>query len=250
VPRVGLQLYTVRAESARDPEQTLRAVAEMGYEGVEIFDLMGVDAQRVRGWLDERGLAVAGRHTRLETIETELDELVEEAGVLGTRRLVVAWVEPPETSAEALAMARRMTDAARLVAEQGLQFGFHNHAGELRELDGGRSFLEELREAESELIFLELDLGWAWEAGADPIELLERMRGRCPLVHVKDFRARGERAFCPVGDGAVGYERVLPAAVRAGVEWLLVEQDEIDGPALDAVERSLRAVRRMLEEGS
>jgi hypothetical protein len=44
----------------------------------------------------------------------------------------------------------------------------------------------------------------------------------------------------------VGYERVAPAAVAAGVEWLLVEQDETDGPALEAAERSLAAVRAAL----
>jgi hypothetical protein len=44
----------------------------------------------------------------------------------------------------------------------------------------------------------------------------------------------------------VGYERVLPAAVEAGAEWLIVEQDEIDGPPFEAVERSLQAVRRMV----
>ena len=62
--------------------------------------------------------------------------------------------------------------------------------------------------------------------------------------------AGGERSFCPVGDGAVGYERVAPAAVRAGVEWLLVEQDETDGPELDAVRRSLVALELMLEEAA
>ena len=85
-----------------------------------------------------------------------------------------------------------------------------------------------------------------WWAGVDPVELLERTRGRVPLVHVKDFRTRGERSFCPVGDGAVGYERVAPAAVAAGVEWLLVEQDEADGSALDAARRSHEALTSML----
>ncbi|MCW2977697.1 MAG: xylose isomerase protein, partial [Actinomycetia bacterium] len=97
-----------------------------------------------------------------------------------------------------------------------------------------------------EQLWLELDLGWAWEVGVDPVALLERMTGRCPLVHVKDLRSRGSREHCPVGDGAVGYDRVLPAAVRAGVEWLIVEQDEVDGPPFEAVERSLRAVQRMV----
>jgi sugar phosphate isomerase/epimerase len=247
VAKVGLQLYTLRRESAGDPEGTLHAVAGMGYEGIELFDLMGVDAQRVRDWLDDTGLAVAGRHVGLESVETQLDQLAQEAGVLGTSRLVVSWIEPPATSEDARATALRLTAAAGRVAERGLQLGFHNHGDELRPLDGGDSFLDELREAASDLIFLELDLGWVWDAGADPLEQLERTRGRCPLVHVKDFRTRGSRAFCPVGDGAVGYERVIPAAVEAGAEWLLVEQDEVDGTPLEAVERSLRAVRRMLE---
>jgi sugar phosphate isomerase/epimerase len=65
-------------------------------------------------------------------------------------------------------------------------------------------------------------------------------------VHAKDLRSRGSREFCPVGDGAVGYDRVLPAAVAAGVEWLVVEQDELDGPPFDAVERSLEFVRRAI----
>ena len=54
-------------------------------------------------------------------------------------------------------------------------------------------------------------------------------------MHVKDFASRDRTAFCPVGDGVVGYDRVVPAAVRAGVEWLIVEQDETDGDALAAV---------------
>ena len=53
VARVGLMLYTVREDCARDFEGTLRAVASLGYEGVEFFDLHGHAAATVRGWLDE-----------------------------------------------------------------------------------------------------------------------------------------------------------------------------------------------------
>ena len=138
-------------------------------------------------------------------------------------------------------MAGRLAAIAADAARYGVRFGFHNHDGEVRPLDGGGSFLDELLAGED--VFLELDLGWAWYAGADPVTLLGRARGRCPLVHVKDFATREGREFRPVGDGAVGYARVLPAAVEAGVEWLLVEQDETEGPALAAAERSLAAVR-------
>jgi sugar phosphate isomerase/epimerase len=244
VARIGLMLYTVRAESARDLEGTLHAVAGMGYEGVELFDLHGHEPPRIRRWLDDVGLLAAGRHVSLEAIESQLSRLAAEAEALGTRRIVLGWVEPPASAAEAEVLADRIASAAGEAAALGLELGFHNHDGELRALDDGRSFLDRLLDLR---IFLELDLGWAWWAGVDPVDLLELTRGRVPLVHLKDFRERGERSFCPVGDGGVGYELVAPAAAATGVEWLLVEQDEADGSVLEAARRSLAALTPMLE---
>lgn len=237
-------LYSVRDECAKDLGRTLDAVAAMGYEGVEVFDFHGHGPGGMRALLDERGLAIAGRHVSLDAVETRLSDLAAEASELGTSRAVVSWIEPPANAAEAEATAARLGRAAEAASEVGLELGFHNHDGEVRLLDDGRSLLERLADLP---LFLELDLGWAWWAGVDPVELLQRARGRTPLVHVKDFRARGERSFCPVGDGGVGYERVAPAAVEAGVEWLLVEQDEADGSSLEAARRSLLALGPMLE---
>jgi sugar phosphate isomerase/epimerase len=241
VARVGLMLYTVREDCARDFEGTLRAVASLGYEGVEFFDLHGHDAATVRGWLDELSLPACGRHAALDAVEARLPALAAECETLGTDRLVLSWIEPPSSTAAAKEMAGRLAGIARESAELGLRFGFHNHDGEVRPLAGGDSFLDELLAGGD--VFLELDLGWAWTAGVDPVTLLRRARGRCPLVHVKDFASAEGREFRPVGEGAIEYARILPAAVEAGVEWLLVEQDETDGPALEAVKRSLAAVR-------
>jgi sugar phosphate isomerase/epimerase len=243
---VGLQLYTVREDAARDLQGTLARTGELGFDGVELFSLGDATAADARSWADGAGLAVVGWHAQLPTIEDELDELVELLGVLGTTRLTIAWIEAPQTAAEADVVAGRILTAAERAAARGLSLGFHNHAGELTVLDDGRSFLDRLLESPAELLALELDLGWVWDAGVDPVGLLGRAAGRCPLVHVKDFAERGTRAFRPVGDGAVDYRSVLPAALAAGVEWLLVEQDETDGPAFAAVERSLAEVGRIL----
>jgi sugar phosphate isomerase/epimerase len=239
VARVGAQLYSLREECERDLEGTLRALAALGYEGVELFSLHGHDAAAVRRWLDELGLAACGRHARLEALETELDGLAVEAQALGVERLVLSWVDP----ASIPQAAGRIGALSEPVRAHGLELGVHNHDAEVRPLADGRSFLDLLLEHD---LFLELDLGWVWWTGTDPVALLERSRGRCPLVHVKDFLARGELSFCPVGDGSVGYERVAPAAVAAGAEWLIVEQDRTDGPELDAAARSIAALRSML----
>jgi sugar phosphate isomerase/epimerase len=235
--RIGLMLYSVRDECELDLERTLRAVAAIGYDGVEIFDLHGHEPTAVRGWLDELGLAAVARHASLDAVDTDLPELAEEARALGWRRLAISWLDPE--TLETPGLTERIAELARAARAHGLELGFHNHDAELRPLSSGRTFLDELP---SEL-FLELDLGWAWFAGADVLALLARTRSRCPLVHVKDLASRAGREFRPVGDGAVGYERIAPAA---GVEWLLVEQDEADGSTLEAAARSFEALTGIL----
>jgi sugar phosphate isomerase/epimerase len=230
--RVGLQLYSVRRTAAADFEAALREIAAFGYEGVELVDLHGHTPEQVAAWLEELSLVAFSRHARLETIETELAALTRESDTLGWKRLVVSWVDPAELDTSTLA---RLAVAATAVAGQGLELGYHNHDAEVEQ-----GFLERLPGD----VFLELDAGWTWYAGVDPVSLL----GRGPLVHIKDFRVRGEHSYCPVGDGAVGYERIVPAAARAGAEWLIVEQDEPVGSELEDARRSLAAVITMLGE--
>jgi sugar phosphate isomerase/epimerase len=244
VARVALQLYTVRAECDRDLEGTLRSLGLQGYDGVELYDLHGHEPSTVRAWLDEAGLVAVGRHARLEAIEDELQSLAAELAVLGSDRLAVSWIDPDSLD-KPEPVVRRIDAAARAASEAGLQLGFHNHWSELRPLDGGATFLDLLRALPPDLLWLELDLGWVWQAGVDPVSELERTAARCPLVHVKDYASREGRDDVPVGDGVVGYEQVLPAALRAGAEWLVVEEDEVGDDPFAAVERSLRAVRRM-----
>jgi sugar phosphate isomerase/epimerase len=230
--RVGLMLYSVRRAAADDFEATLREVAAFGYEGVELYDLHGHEPGTLAGWLEELGLVACARHAGLDMIETRLPELASEAQALGWRRLVINWFDPAQLNSATLA---RIATAATAVAAEGLELGYHNHDAEI-----AQGFLERLPTT----VFLELDAGWAWYAGADPVSLL----GRGPLLHIKDFRVRGEHSYCPVGDGAVGYERIVPEAARAGVEWLLVEQDESQGSELEDARRSLAAVNTMLGE--
>jgi sugar phosphate isomerase/epimerase len=223
-------LYSLRDACAADLEGTLREVAAIGYDGVEIFDLHGHAPAQVAGWLDELGLVALARHSQLAAIEDELPALAAEARALGWQRLVVSYVDPADLGEATL---ERIMVAATAAVEAGLELGYHNHDAEVT-----LGFLELLPPS----VFLELDAGWAWYAGVDPASLL----GRGPIVHIKDLRSRSGREFCAVGDGAVGNDVLAPAAVEAGVEWLVVEQDESDGSELEDAARSFEALRRML----
>ena len=232
-PRIGLQLYTVRDALEHDREGTLRTVASLGYEGVELFGEF--DARELRETLDEAGLTIAGRHVGLDA---DVEMLADEARVLGCNRVALAWIDPVESVEERDEAVARISDLGRRARAAGLDFGFHNHWSEVPAFEDGASLLALL----PGWIWLEVDLGWAWWAGTSPLELLAWARGRTPLVHVKDLRARGTREFVPVGDGAVGYEGIVDKAAELGIEWLLVEQDELDRELAEALDRSMKAL--------
>lgn len=243
--RIALQLYTVRDLCAEDLAGSLATTAALGFEGVELHHLYGHPAAAVRRLLDENGLVACSRHALLPLIETEIEELAEELRVLGTDRLVVAWIEPPATAADADVVQARILAAAERAAEQGLRLGFHNHDGELAVLEDGSSVLERLLGVEEPGLFLELDLGWVWYAGVDPLALLERAGARAPLVHVKDLRNDGGPVHVPLGAGEVDYGRLPDAAGSAGVEWLILEQDETHGRGFEAVGDSIAELIRL-----
>jgi len=68
---MGLQLYSVRSECARDLPGTLKAVAKMGYDGVEFAGYYGYSAQDIRKLLDDFGLKCCGTHTSLASLLSE-----------------------------------------------------------------------------------------------------------------------------------------------------------------------------------
>jgi sugar phosphate isomerase/epimerase len=229
--RVALQLWTVREECARDFEGSLRRIGEIGFDGVELFNLDDREASEVRALCDDAGLAVAGMHVPLGH---DAADVAAALSALGADRAAIAWIDP-----DALDVAP-VRDASEAAHAAGFRLGFHNH---WTEPVGAPSFLDRLRELPEELLWLELDLGWVWRAGADPLAELAATSGRCPLVHLKDYVGEDD---VPVGDGEVGYERVVPAALAAGAEWLVVEEDDVGPEPWLAVERSLRNVRALL----
>ena len=237
--RLAIQLYTLRTIDAVAAFPTLAA---QGYEAVELFERPD-DADELRRRLEDAGLEACGWHVGLERLE----------GELGRRRRPGARARDRGTSSSRGRSGRPTGQARRRwrgvspalrdrVVAEGFSLGYHNHGHELEPLADGTVVLDVLAEVEG--LELELDLGWAWAAGADPVTLLAAHAGRVPLVHAKDFGV-GETST-PVGDGLVGFERIVPAARDAGVEWLVAEQEEHAGDPLEATARSAEFLRRLL----
>ena len=226
--QIGVQLYTLRAQAARDLEGTLAAVARMGYAGVEFAGFHGHDATAVRAMLDRHGLQAFAAHVPTTQFEDDIERVVADLTTVGARWGVVPAAGVEDRNAEGMRrLGERMNGYARRLAEAGLRFAYHNHAFEFegRNADSGTWFDTLLAATDPSLVFFELDAFWAAVGGYEPDQVIRTNRSRIRLVHLKDAARDDPRKDVPFGEGVLDWGAILSAAREAGVEYYITEQD-------------------------
>jgi sugar phosphate isomerase/epimerase len=242
---IGLQLYTVRRDLEKDLEGTLARVAQVGFREVETAGFFGRSPKDVRASLDRHGLKAPSMHVDLPEIEKEFAKTLEAGTALGVRYVVCAWLAPGER--ESLDHYKRHIETFNRAGEQakkaGLQFGFHCHDFEFVPIEGVVPYDLLLKETDSALVQMEMDLYWITKAGADPLHYFRLYPGRFPLVHVKDMDDTAQKGFTEVGNGIVDFRRVFAQSHLGGIRHYFVEQDETKGPAIESIRESYRYLR-------
>jgi len=122
----------------------------------------------------------------------------------------------------------------------GIQFGYHNHDFEFKEVDGVIPYFDiYMKNTDPSLITFELDIYWATKAGHNPIDLFKRFPGRFQLWHVKDMEKSEDKYFAPVGTGSIDYKEIFKYQETAGMKYFFVEQDATrDNKPFDAIKTS------------
>jgi sugar phosphate isomerase/epimerase len=241
---LGLELYSVREDCARDLPQTLAAVARMGYAGVEFAGYHGRSAAELRKLLDDDGLRCCGTHTGLDTLlGDELARTIDFNLTLGNRFLIVPWIaeERRRTLRDWKATAALFGELAEKVDAHGLRVGYHNHSFEFGTLEG-EGLWDAFFGTTSPKVVMQVDVGNCLAGGGDPLAILRRYPGRAATLHVKEFSRANPAAV--VGEGEVDWPSIFRVCEStAGTEWYIVEHES--QPALTAVARCLANLRRM-----
>ncbi len=244
---VGLQLYSIRDECARDLPGMLQAVARMGYDGVEFAGYHDFSAQDMRKMLDDLGLRCCGTHIGLETmLGDQLEKTIEYNLTIGNPYLIVPGMD--EKYRNSLDAWRRTAalfgEIAEKVAAHGLRVGYHNHHVEFEAMDG-QTPLEVFFTAAPANVLMQLDIGNGMEGGYDVVSFLRRHAARAATVHCKEFSRSNPEAL--VGEGDVPWVEVFDiCAASGGSEWYIVEQESYAFPPLECVERCLVNMKRLL----
>jgi sugar phosphate isomerase/epimerase len=251
--RIGLQLYSVRAEVARDLPSTLRAVAGIGYQGAEPWGYcgeavawQGYPAQTLRGLYDDNGLICCGLHLSTDALlRDNLARTIEFNKILGNRFLIVAMDQRRMASRSgALELAGLLNDAAATLAGEGLSTGYHAHGFDFATVDGGEVAWDILFANTRPEVIMQMDIGNCADGGGDPLGTLRRFPGRARSVHLKDFG--GPSPDSVIGEGKADWPEIFRVCeTTQGTEWYVVEEGSAEGTGFDIPRRSLEALRRM-----
>jgi sugar phosphate isomerase/epimerase len=246
---IGLQMYTLRNETAQDFRGTLRKVAELGYEGVEFAGYGDIPAEEMKSLLQELGLKAIGSHVGLHLLRGDLQKEIDYLKTIGATYMICPYVMPEERGdaenwKQLYAFLQEVGMEAR---KQGLIFGYHNHDFEFTARVGDASVFDAMYAATSpEAVQVEMDVCWVQFAGEDPLSYIPKYAGRLPLLHLKDFSKdeEGKMVTLELGKGIVNLPAVIQASSNAGVEWLIVEQDHCQKPPLESVENSFQWAKK------
>jgi sugar phosphate isomerase/epimerase len=227
---VALQLWSVREDAKRDFAATAAAVAEMGYDGVELAGYGNLDAKGAKSALDAAGLRVAGMHVGYASLRSDPKAVVADALILGARHVVCpSWPKEDFGSASACeSIGEQLGQVGAALRPFGIRFGFHNHNVEFSIFEGRPAFDWILGATEPRNLFAELDVFWAQHAGYSPAKFIRAHGSRIPLLHLKDEKE--------LGKGPVNFEEVFAATDSVGaVEWFIVEQEKYNYAPIKSV---------------
>ena len=222
---VGLQLYSLRKECAKDLPGMITAVAKIGFRGVEFAGYHNRTAKDLRKLLDDHGLVCCGTHTALKTLlPDEWQATVEFNQTLGNKFLIV-----PSLPHDRVATAQACRDTAKLCGELaakgkacGMRVGYHAHGGDFKKIDGETIWDLFFGNTGPDVV-MQLDTGNCLVGGGDPVAMLKKYPGRATTIHLKEH---GGQKAAAIGEGVVPWVDVFNLCETiGGTEWYIVEHE-------------------------
>jgi len=242
---VGLELYSVRDELAKDLMGTVRDVARDGYQVVEFYapyyGWTADYARQVRKLMDDLGIRCNSTHNGAESFSAEgLGKAIELNQILGARYIVWASAGQPKGLDGWKAVAEKLSATADKLKPLGMATGYHNHQLEFTPVEGKRP-IEVIAANTPAEVMLQLDVGTCIEAGSDPVAWIEANPGRIHSIHCKDWSPDPNKGYKVLfGEGVAPWPKIFQAAENGGgVEYYLIEQEGSRFSELEGVERCL-----------
>ncbi|HWM65130.1 MAG TPA: sugar phosphate isomerase/epimerase [Steroidobacteraceae bacterium] len=263
---VGLELYPLNEELAKDPEGTLRKVAEIGFRRVELPSLYGAKPEQIKQMLVKAGLDCISAGTLsnplapgMRSLETHAEEIFAEFRELGVTYIVNLLpplpaskrAGPVESAYDTLTVAdwheaaAFLNEMGRKARAHGLRLAHHNHHYEFSPLERTTGFEILIRATDPAFVEFELDCAFVAAMGFDPAAMLRRHAARIALLHLKDIEARKVAGkplqMVALGQGIINWPPVFRAMRRSNIKQYYIElEPPFKKPVFDSLTDSYR----------
>ncbi len=227
----GLQLYSVRDHAEKDLAGTLEKVAGIGYSFVEFAGFFGHSAREVKAMLEGNGLKVSGTHSGLDGLIKDFGAAVEYHHAIGNTNYIIP-MEKVGTAQELQHTIDMLNKFQPMLKAEGITLAYHNHHREfMPNQDGQLAAVEMWNNTD---ILFEVDTYWTFVAGKDPLKVLEGMKDRVRIIHLKD----GDRKMhgYSLGSGEAPVAAVREKAIELGLT-MVVESEGLKPDGISEVTR-------------
>jgi sugar phosphate isomerase/epimerase len=242
---VGLELFSVRDELAKDDMGTVRAVAKMGYQVVEFFapyyNWTLDHGKEMRKLMDDLGIRCHSTHNNASNYNAEsISKTIDLNGILGSQYVVLASAPRVSNLDGWKKVAEQLTEYSEKLKPAGQRTGYHNHKLEFVPLEGKRP-MDVLAANTPHEVMLQLDVGTCVEAGSDPVAWIAANPGRIRSIHCKDYAPGPDKEYRVLfGEGVSPWKAIFKAAEsKGGVEYYLIEQEGSRFPAMETAQRCI-----------
>lgn len=224
----GVQLYSFRDAMLEHPLKTLEEIASLGFKEIESAGsakgyYYGLTPLQMGKTCKELGMKITSGHIRLDD---KFEQTMEDAVASGQEYLICSSMPSNgQTVDNYKKVAEQFNIAGEACKKLGLKFGYHNHEYEFEDENGEILYDVLMDNTESDLVHMELDLGWVIVAKKDPIAYFKKYPGRFPLWHLKDMNMT-KKESTEFGKGGLDIGLMLKNKELSGAEHIYIEQEE------------------------
>lgn len=258
--KLAVQMFTIRdfTKTAKDLQESLKKCAAMGYTAVQVSAVGAlndgsVSSPELKRMLDDNGLKCVATHRSWDELLNNTANEIQIHHDLGCDYAAIGGI-PGDKYPPTLADYRRWVKEAKGVIArlkpEGIRFGHHNHAHEFFRPEPNGPRLEDILIDEGGAdLMMELDLFWVWHGGECPEKIVQRCKGRVPVIHLKDkafYRdEKNPNCIAPIGEGNMPWDRIIPVCESCNVGWYCIEHDVCPRDPFDCLKSSFNYLTKM-----
>ena len=228
---IAAQLYTLRdfLKTPGDLAVTFNRVKKMGYNAIQVSGIGPIDFNFVKEIADKEDLKICVTHIGFDRLKNDMAGVIKQHKLWDCKYVGIGSM-PDEYRIDRASFARFAKEASeygKILLDNDLQLIYHNHNFEFKKFDGITGMDVLFEESDPKAFNFEIDTYWVQAGGANPVDLINKMKGRMNIVHFKDMviGKDNQMEMAEVGEGNLNFKDIIKACNYIGIDWCPIEQD-------------------------